>query len=188
MTSRPRTAVLLLSSRPSRGPCLRWVNMPLPTNPDYVRLWNDIKSNIPAAIDSVIVSELWRTMEDFLDQTNVWVEEIPFNVEPNVMQYTITPSKGVVDRLLMVFDPANASPDKRWTQQGLRFRPPDQILLAYSPSSMTTWSAAVSKNITDADLPPDTPVAEQLPVFDPDHTWIIDRYRDAFRYGTLAYL
>ena len=163
--------------------------MPVPTNPDYVRLFNEIKSNIPAAIDAVIYQELWRVIEDFLNQTNVWVEEIPFIVTPNIRQYTVTPvGKGCIDRLLMVFDPANSAYDKRWTQQGIRFQPPDKVLLAYSPSTQTTWMAAVAKNIDDKDLPPDVPTAGQLPVFEPDATWIIDKYRDAFRYGTLGYL
>ena len=162
--------------------------MPIPNNPDYVRLFNEIKSNIPGAIDAIIYQELWRVIEDFLNQTNIWVEEIPFTVEPNVRQYTVTPvGKGCIDRLLMVFDPENSAYDKRWTQQGITFRPPDKIYLMHAPSTQKVWMAAVAKNIDDKDTPPGD-YATQLPVFEPDATWIIDKYRDAFRYGTLGYL
>lgn len=162
--------------------------MPTPNNPDYSRLFNDIKISIPGAIDAVIYQELWRVVEDFLNETNIWQEEIPFQVSPQSRQYTITPvGKGHIERLLMVFDPANAAYDKRWTQQGIRFQPPDKVLLMYAPSTATTWMAAVAKNIAETDLPPGD-YATQLPVFKPSNIWILERYRDAFRYGTLGYL
>jgi hypothetical protein len=163
--------------------------MPTPTNPLYARLFNEIKANAPAAVDAVIYQELWRVIEDFLNQTNIWVEEIPFEVNPSSKEYQVTPvGKGCIDRLLMVFDPANAAYDKRWTQQGIRFAPPNRILLMYAPSTATTWMAACAKNVDDKDIPPGDTFPAQLPVFEPDATWIIDKYRDAFRYGTLGYL
>jgi hypothetical protein len=162
--------------------------MPTPTNSLYARLFNDIKIAIPGAIDAVIYQELWRVIEDFLNQTNIWQEEIPFNVNPQTRTYEITPvGKGSIDRLLMVFDPASSWPEKRWVQQGVTFSPPNRINVMYQPSTATMWMAAVSKNIDDKDIPTD-PGAVTLPVFEPDATWIIDRYRDAFRYGTLGYL
>lgn len=163
--------------------------MPTPTNPLYARLFNDIKVSIPAAIDAVIYQELWRVIEDFLNQTNIWVEEIPFTVNPQTREYTLTPvGKGCIDRLLMVFDPANAAYDKRWTQQGITFMPPNRVRLMHAPSTQTTWMAAVAKNIDDKDIPPGDNVVSPLPVFEPDAGWIIDKYRDAFRYGTLGYM
>jgi hypothetical protein len=158
--------------------------MPTPTDPTYARLFNDIKISIPGAIDAVIMQELWRAIEDFMAQTNVWVEEIAFNVTPDTRSYVITPvGKGAIERLLMVFDPAQAWPEKRWTQSGISFKPPDTINLMYQPSTATTWMAAVAKNITDPPLSPMQP----LPDIE-NASWIIDRYRDAFRYCTLSYL
>lgn len=162
--------------------------MAVPSNPDYVRLWNEIKSNVPSAIDAIIAQELWRTIEDFLSNTNAWVEEIPFTVQPNVLQYTVAPvAKGAIERLLVVYDPANAGPDKRWVHQGIQLQMPDQIKLAWAPSSAATWMAVVSKNISDADNPPGDYVS-QLPILGDTGKWIIDQYRDAFRFGTLGYL
>ena len=88
----------------------------------------------------------------------------------------------------MVFDPDNSAYDKRWTQQGITFGPPNRIFLMHAPSTQTIWMAAVAKNIDDKDIPPGGEFPAQLPVFEPDATWIIDKYRDAFRYGTLGYL
>jgi hypothetical protein len=151
-------------------------------DPPFDRLYSDIKISIPGAIDAVIQQEMYRTFEDFLIETNIWTEEIPFNVEPNKYTYVVTPSgnSGIV-RLLMVFDPAQAWPEKRWTQQGIAFQPPNKINLMYSPSTETIWTAAVSKKIVD-------PQIVHLPVIDDDYTWIIDRYRDAFVHGTLGKL
>jgi hypothetical protein len=133
----------------------------------------------------VIMQEMWRVFEDFMVETNVWVEEVPFTVQPNVLQYQVTlVGKGSPVRLMMVFDPAAGWPERRWTQQGVRFRPPDQILLYYSPSTATTWTAAFAKKITDPPISPTQP----LPTGSDDIDWIIDRYRDCFVHGTLGKL
>lgn len=155
--------------------------MPVPAAP-FDRLFNDIKLAIPGAIDAVIYQELWRVFEDFFDGTNAWIEEIPVLVTPNVLTYTVTPAgKGCINRLMMVYDPATASPDKRWVQGSIQFLPPDKIRLMYSPSTAKTWIAACSMNIQD-------PPVNGLPDIDADAVWIIDRYRDAFRFGTLGYM
>jgi len=159
--------------------------MPTPNDPLFERLFNDIKLTVPGAIDAVIYQELWRVIEDFLSNTNAWVEEVPFYVEPNKFDYQVTPlGKGMAERLLMVFDPAQAWPEKRWTQQGIRFQMPDRIILMYSPSTATTWRAAFAKNISD----PPLSATQPLPVIDTGASWVIDMYRDAFRFGTLGYL
>ena len=158
--------------------------MPTP-DPPFDRLYADIKLSIPGAIDTVIYHALWSTIDDFLVETNVWVEEIPVSVQPNVYQYTITPAgKGGIIRLLMVYDPANAAPDKRWTQQSIQFQPPDQIIVPYSPSTLTTWMAAVSKRIIDPPLSATLP----MPTTDNNIVWIFDRYRDGLVSGALGKL
>lgn len=157
--------------------------MPVP-DPPFDRLFNDIKISIPGAIDAVIAQELWRCMEDFLIGTNIWIEEIPFDVSPSDLIYRVTPvGNGSVVRLMMVYDPANAAPDKRWVQGGIAFEMPDRLHLVYAPSSAATWMAVVSKKITDPPLKATLP----MPSMD-DATWIIDHYRDAFVHGTLAKL
>ena len=55
---------------------------------------------------------------------------------PNVLSYTLAlAGKGSVNRLMMVYDPANAAPDKRWVQGGIEMQMPDVIQLSVSPSS-----------------------------------------------------
>jgi len=158
--------------------------MPIP-NPPFDRLYSDIKLQVPGAVDAVIGNAMWGAVDEFLTETNVWVDEVPFQVQPNVREYVVTPSgKGAFVRLLMVFDPAAAWPEKRWVQQGVTFAPPNKIHLMYSPSTATTWVAAFSKHITGQ--------AEQatipLPTTDNSIDWIFDRYRDCLVSGTLASL
>ena len=154
--------------------------MPTPTTP-WDRLFNDIKISVPGLTDAVLKQELYRVVTDFFDQTNVWDETIPFNVVPNTLNYQVTPAgKGAANRLLLVYDPANAGPDKRWVQGGIQFQMPDVIQLATSPSTATTWNAIISKQLDD-------PVTrEGYPDIDPNFFWVLNKYRDALTYGTLA--
>jgi hypothetical protein len=156
--------------------------MATPSAP-FDRVYNDIKISVPGAIDAVIQQELYRTASDFFDQTNAWTEDIPFNVTPNTLTYTVTPlGKGSINRLMLVYDPAMASPDKRWVQGSIEFIMPDTIQLHVSPSTGTTWHAIVAKQL---DEPTST---ENYPDIDTSFYWVISKYRDAFVYGTLGRL
>ena len=156
--------------------------MPVPNQP-WTRLFSDIKISIPGAVDAVIQQELYRTAADFFDQTNIWWEDVPFAVMPNVLSYTLAlAGKGSVNRLMLVYDPANAAPDKRWVQGGIEMQMPDVINLSVSPSSATTWNAIVAKQL---DEPTDT---ENYPDIDPSFYWVVGKHRDAFVYGTLGRL
>jgi len=156
--------------------------MPIPAAP-WDRLFADIKSVIPGAIDAVIRQELWRAVEDFLYETNAWIEEIPVIILPDITAYVVTPtSNSSLERLMIVYDPQHPYGARNWVHSGISFSPPDTIHLAHSPSTETLWMAVFSKNIAD---PPD---ASGYPIFPASAEWIVDRYRDAFRYCTLAYL
>jgi hypothetical protein len=103
-------------------------------------------------------------------------------VQPQVLSYPFTiAGKGSIKRLLLLYDPATASPDRRWVQGGITLKLPSTIMLANSPSSATNWIAVVTKTITD---PVDA--TTNYPEIDPTYEWVLDNYRDAFYYGTLA--
>jgi len=155
--------------------------MPVPTAP-WDRVFSDIKIAVPGAVDAVVQQELYRVSIDFFDQTNMWTEEIPIAVDPGTLTYPVTPTgKGQLCRLLLLYDPAMASPDKRWVQGMVTYQP-ENIILAHAPSSATTWNAIFSKE------PLDPPTAENYPDIDASFMWILQAYRDAFVTGTLANL
>src|SRR5262245_2602084 len=145
------------------------------------RIFSDVKLYIPGSIDAVIQQELWAVVADFTDATNMWTEEIPINVNPNQRSYPVTPAgKGQVDRLMLVYDPKNAAPDKRWVQSGIQFRMPGFIDLSYAPSSATVWNAVVAKTLIDP------PNSDNYPDMDLTALWIPQNYRDTLTQGVLA--
>lgn len=156
--------------------------MPIPSAPSpWVRLYADLKISIPGVTDAVLEQELFRCAKDFFDQTNIWVEDVPVAVTPNLLIYILTlAGKGAINRLLLVYDPAAASPDKRWVQGGIGMGYPGQITLRYAPSQAETWMATVAKTPVDPTDP------QNYPDIDSSAYWIVDKYRDAFYYGTLA--
>jgi hypothetical protein len=149
----------------------------------WQRLYNDVKIQVPGATDAVTKQELFRCAKDFFDETNLWTEGVPFVVTPNVHSYTVTPvGKGTPNRLIVVFDPAQQYPDMRWVQSGIQMDQPGIITMRYSPSTSANWVALYAKTPTD---PVD---ANGYPDMESSAWWLIDKYRDAFFYGTVARL
>lgn len=154
--------------------------MPAPTNTPWTRLYSDVKISVPGMTDAVFRQELFRCVKDFMDQTNIWLETVPVDVVPDALVYDLSLAGfGMANRLQLVYDPA-AGPYKHWVQSGISMQAPGVIELVYAPSTATVWNAVVAKNIID---PVD---AEKYPEIDPEWLWIIDKYRDAFFYGTLS--
>jgi hypothetical protein len=161
--------------------------MTSPTEPIWVRLYNDVKIDLPGVTDAVFKQELFRVLKDFFDKTNIWIEEVPITGMPNVTLYPFTVAgKGTPSRLMMLFNPALSPPAlPRWIQTYVAMPEPGVIQVGYAPSEQVQWVAAVTKNIVD---PVD---AESYPEIDDgtgpvaDKTWIIDKYRDCLSFGVL---
>lgn len=158
--------------------------MPSPTAVvPWQRLYNDLKISIPGVTDAVMKQEMFRCAKDFFDMTNIWTEDVPFVVDPSNLSYQVTPAgKGVPNRLIVVFDPLVYPQGTHWVQSGIEMQVPGTIVLMYAPSSSANWVATYAKNVTD---PADV---NGFPDIDTGSYWIIDKYRDAFYYGTMALL
>ena len=157
--------------------------MSVPDTP-WDRLYGDVKVEVAGITDAVYAQYLYRTVKDFLDMTNVWQETVPITGMPNTFCYPFTlAGKGTPHRLLIVYDPAMATNpnNRRWLPNGASMQRPGEIIVGHAPSSQVNWEAIVSKNITEVD-------SQLQPDMDTDDQWIIDRYRDAFFYGTAARL
>lgn len=155
--------------------------MTVPSQP-WERLYSDVKIDVPGVTDAVFKQKLFQCVKDFLEQTNIWIEQVPITGEPNVHEYPVTlEGKGTPYRLMMLYNPDISPPNyPRWIQGGVGMSPPGVISVPYAPSTEVQWVAIIAKSIVD---PSD---AEGYPELDDDYAWIIDRYRMAFYYGTLA--
>jgi hypothetical protein len=152
-------------------------------NPPWSRLYEDIKIQIPGVIDAVQAQATFSLFKDFCDKTNIWQEEVPIHVLPDEVIYPFDLAGiGAPNRLLVVYDPAQAFPDKRWVQGNIQMSVPGVITISYPPSTAASWRAIVTKTPTE----PTT--GDRYPQVDPPDYWIIDKYREALMYGVMARL
>jgi hypothetical protein len=160
--------------------------MSVPTIQPWKRLYGDVKTNLPAVTDAVFENFLWQVTEDFLEMTNIWTEEATINAQPDVNTYSFTVTKGAPYRLLMLYDPKMAGPDKKWVQSNVEMNVPGTITIGYAPSEATTWKAIVAKTLAEREgeqtgVPPTYPDMG-------DGEWIADKYRGVLTDGVMGLL
>jgi hypothetical protein len=149
------------------------------SSPDINRLMDNARVKLPGALDAALQMELFLVMKEFFDSTNIWEEEIPFAVtttdlsrvtNPEAFTYEIVPTDGQIIRLISITDSGG------FPQHG-EMAVPGTIVLTYSPNEAGTYTATVSKSISD-------PVTRQgYPVFP---AWVLDRYFDTILSGLLG--
>jgi hypothetical protein len=150
-----------------------------PVHPSvFDRIYADVRKDIPSIADATLRQELFRVMDDFTQKTNIWQESIAVAILPNVATYTLTPTSGRINRLLMVYD-ANAD-TKYWPRGGITMRVPGQLVLFRPLVSSASWVAIVGKRTFEPldDL-------TNFPVID---DWIVEKYADTIGRGVLARL
>jgi hypothetical protein len=159
--------------------------MPLGIVPSYPwdRVYADTKIVVGGLTDAVFKWVAFQVANDFTDATNIWTEEVPIPVVPDVTSYPFTLAhKGFPNRFMLLYDPAMfaSGGEKRWVQGRCGMQVPGTITVGYAPSEAATWNAIIAKIVTepvDANGYPDIETADQ---------WWIDQYRDALVYGCLA--
>lgn len=154
--------------------------MTAPTAP-WLRLYSDLKLQIPGVLDVVQAQLTFSLFKDFCDKTNLWTETVAIPVLPNVTTYEFLVTSGAPNRLLMLYDPA-AGPVPHWAASNVSMMIPGTIVMYYSPSTGTVWNAVVAKTPADpvrSDMYPDLPESAY---------WIVDKYREALTYGILSRL
>jgi hypothetical protein len=125
----------------------------------------------------------YALFKDFCDKTNIWTEDVPVPVLPNVISYPFTLlEKGTPNRLMMMYDPAQANPDKHWVQGNVQMTVPGILTISYSPSMAATWRAIIAKT------PLQATVSDKYPDLMPTSYWIVDKYREALTFGILGRL
>jgi hypothetical protein len=140
-------------------------------NLDLTRVMNNIRTRLPGALDSAIQLELFNTLQEFFDQSNIWQEAIDFRTRSGMTTYSIEPES--VSTILRLISLENASQ----TPVQATMEVVGDIVLGTEPSSTETLTATVSLTVND-------PVnRENYPEFP---TWILDKYWLGFVDGVLG--
>lgn len=139
-------------------------------SPHQNSLMDNARIKLPGALDGVLTMEFYLVLDEFFRSTNIWEEDIPFDVtatslsraaNPEAFTYEILPAEsGTILRLIGLRD-MDGIP-----QHG-DMAIPGTIVLAHSPNVDTTYIATVSKTVTE-------PTTRQgYPVY-PE--WVLIRY------------
>lgn len=149
-------------------------------NADMNRLMDNARVHLPGALDAAIQLELFSALDEFFQESNIWYEDIQFDVTPTDATYLEDPEaytyqldvqyNGTINRLIGVVD--NGGSPQRATMPE-----PGFVVLATSPNDAGTWTARVAKTITD-------PVTRDgYPQF-PD--WVLSKYGNDILNGVLG--
>lgn len=146
---------------------------------DMTRLLEDLKMEVPGALQSGYLAAVFMAMDDLLDFSNLWYEDINFTLVVGQRSYTLTPPvQGRIVRLQVLYNPSvSTQPNLMWADRAQLILP-NQIMIATTPSTPVLYTARVSKKLAtvDADGAPDAP------------DWMVQRYRDQLKVGAMSLL
>jgi hypothetical protein len=108
----------------------------------YTLLLGQTQTTLDGASEAEIQVQLFKVLDEFLDETNLWVEDIDFTVIPNVLDYALAPVSGMIRRLAGVVDQNNTP------QQALLLMP-ETVHFLYPYSDTQPMTATMVKTVTD---------------------------------------
>lgn len=116
------------------------------------RLMQNIRTNLPGALDTAIQNELYNTVSEFLDGSDVWREDLNFKTKSGTASYELYTAEAEVLRLLSLVN-ADGVPVQATMME------PATVLLNTTPSQVQTFTATVSykQNQTDTNGYPEFP-------------------------------
>lgn len=140
-------------------------------NADLARLMDNLRVRCPGAIDGALQLEFFAVMNEFFQDSNIWTEDIPFEVTSGVTDYSIiSTSVSTINRLIGVTNSQNIA-------MAATMAVPGEITLAWIPAQTDTYTATVALTVTD-------PVTrEGYPEF-PD--WVLNKYNSGIQDGVLG--
>lgn len=139
---------------------------------DIERLMQNLRVRLPGAIDDAIKFELFNTLNDFFQGSNIWREDIPVPITPGVKTYPLIASgPAAIVRLMGVID-NNSLPVDAVLDLDTR-----DLVLTLDPSSAVDYTAQVSLTVDD---PVDR---ESYPIFP---IWVLNLYINDIIDGVLG--
>lgn len=140
-------------------------------NAEFNRLMDQLRVRLPGALDSTLKLELFTVMDEFLQATNCWQEEVPFEVNPNEKTYYIfTIANANITRLMDLTTETKSPVPCMMPETGT-------IVLHNTPSKVETYLATVSLTVND---PTDNDGYPEFP------EWILARYMNQILDGVLG--
>ena len=146
---------------------------------DVNRLIDNARMRLPGALDKAIQFELFTLMNEFLQNTSMWVEDISVDVSPtsqtylenpDAYKYDLVPDGGAIYRLMYC-------QNTQGIQQKVMMPEPGTLVVQYAPSTADTYVVTVAKTVTD-------PVTrEGYPEFP---AWILNKYGNEILDGLLG--
>lgn len=141
---------------------------------DTERLMKNARVHLPGALDTVLLLELYNTVDQFLQESNIWQEDIEFAVssanDASAVYYIEPQSTSAIVRLSGVTNsddrPIAAMMDT-----------PGEIVLAHAPSEDSTYTATVVLTIDDPVDPDGFPEFPQ---------WIMNKYATSLLDGLVG--
>lgn len=145
------------------------------------RLLNQARVRAPGALDDTIKLELFATLQEFFQDTNIWTERIDvpvlatsytYHENPDALTYDVIPSAGQIVRLIAMLDSKGRPVTAGMPEVG-------SVVLGASPSEDQTYTAVVSLTVKD-------PAGRDgIPAY-PD--WIVEKYNLEILDGVLGRL
>lgn len=137
---------------------------------DIDRVMNDLRTRLTGASDSGIKMELFNTIQEFLQDTNAWVENIDLMVTAGTQEYNLLPREGgQVIRLIGVWDgfrsPQPSSMPtfgKLVVHRQVTVTSVAQAVTDTVRRSTTPWLVAIAKNIVLPTTKDSVPIAPQF--------------------------
>lgn len=145
---------------------------------DANRLMDNARIKLPGALDGVVQLEIFNTLMDFFQVTNIWTEDIDFAVTTAYVRGSTVPitvtSGGTPNRLLYVLNGDNI-------QRAMGMRIPGELDFWDVPNGDETWTARIALTVTD-------PIAcsGRLEGFPKAPDWILSKYHNGLLDGVLA--
>lgn len=118
---------------------------------DMNRLMDNARIKLPGALDGVLQMEMVNVLNEFLNGSNLWTEDIPFGVtpttetyleNPSAWTYTIVPTRGSINRLVALVTSSSLP-----VPAGMEI--PGEIVLGRQPSEADTYTARVALVLGD---------------------------------------
>lgn len=142
---------------------------------DLGRMMNQIRVSVPGATDNAIKGMLYNIVDEFLKDSNSWIEWIPFTINNAQQDYLLTPTdQGMIVRLGQVFDQNCVIYPSIVTH----LEPPSvKIHVVWPQNTTIAVKAVVYKSIILPTTPDDIPVAPR---------WLLPMYERAIEAGVIG--
>ena len=143
------------------------------TDTEWTRIMDTVQIQLPGVRVDVAKHELYMVVDQFLDESNIWREEVVFNTVAGVTEYDLEPENvAYVARLFGVFTENNS-------RMSATMMEPAIVVLNVEPSSAFELTAVYSLRLKQANSSDDFPTVPQ---------WLLRKYRAGVLDGVKARL